>query len=280
MKISLIIATYNRPDMLELVLLSVAQQLVGPSLRRAEVEVIIADDGSKDATRQLIQAMQVNFPFKLIHIWHEDQGFRLAAIRNLAVSSDQGDYLLFIDGDCLLANDYLQNQLALAETGYFVAGNRVLLSPAYTQAILQSKDIAIASRSILKGLWAKLCGRSNKFLAALRLNPAAGWRKKQATNWRRPKGCNIGVARSDYLLVNGFDEEFIGWGHEDADFFIRLLHNNIRIKDGRFAVPVYHLWHATNDRSNEAENMARLLSRVNNPTLKRAGSGVDKYLPN
>lgn len=274
MKISLIISTYNRPDTLELVLMSVAKQIIPEGLT---LEVLVADDGSGVETRDLIVKFQQDFPFKLLHIWHEDTGFRLAAIRNLATSKSSGEYLIFIDGDCLIAPDFILNQMELAEKGYFVGGNRVLLGESYTKSALSNKLINIVNTSIISSILARLSGKTNKWLPALRLNPSASWRKKYAQNWRRPKGCNMALWRQDCLTVNGFDEGFAGWGHEDADFLVRLLHAGIQIKDGRFAAPVYHLWHKVNDRSNEAENLVRLMERVNNKGFIRAEDGVDKY---
>jgi len=278
MKISLIISTYNRPDTLELVLMSVARQKSDNLLTSGDIEILVADDGSTEETANLVRHFQADFPFRLSHVWHEDKGFRLSAIRNLAVSKSTGDYLIFIDGDCILAEDFLISQAKLAEHGYFVGGNRVLLSEKYTQTILLNKSIEIAGTSILQSIFSCMFGKTNKWLPALRLNPTASWRKKHENNWQRPKGCNMAVWRKDYMVVNGFDESFSGWGHEDADFLVRLLHSGIKIKDGRFAVPVYHLWHKMNDRSQEAENKQRLLSRVNDKSLVQAKDGVNKYL--
>jgi glycosyltransferase involved in cell wall biosynthesis len=275
MHISLIISTYNRPDTLELVLMSVAKQTIPSDL---VLEVLVADDGSGIETKTLVTKFQQDFPFELLHIWHEDLGFRLAAIRNLATSRSSGEYLIFIDGDCLIAPDFILNQMRLAERGYFVGGNRVLLSESYTKSALSNKSVSIATTSVISSVLARLSGKTNKWLPALRLNPSARWRKKNAENWRRPKGCNMALWRDDCLTVNGFDEGFAGWGHEDADFLVRLLHAGIQIKDGRFAVPVYHLWHKVNDRRNEAENMRRLMERVNNKGFIHATSGVGKYL--
>ncbi|MFN7094610.1 MAG: glycosyltransferase family 2 protein, partial [Burkholderiales bacterium] len=261
MKLSLVITTYNHPLALELILMSLAKQQL-TLLAGHEVEVLIADDGSTSATQEMVNQYKQHLPFKLIYIWHEDVGFRAATIRNRAIAQSGGDYLVFIDGDCLVPPDFLANQILLATPGYFVAGNRVLLSPKFTQTILQAKDINITSRGFFQHLLGRLNGRINKFTAALRLPPTAKWRTWRTTNWKFPKGCNVGVWKSDCLSVNGFDESFTGWGHEDADFFIRLLHLGIKIKDGRFSVPVFHIWHADNDRSRERANWQRLMARL------------------
>lgn len=277
MKISLIISTYNRHDALELSLLSVKQQTLDHRLlNNCDIEVLIADDGSTSETRHLIEKFQKSFPFALTHVWHEDNGFRLSAIRNLAVSKSVGDYLIFIDGDCMIAKDFIQNQYNLMEKGFFVGGNRVLLSDTFTRKILVNKDISVVKVSLLHDVINKLLMRTNKLMPSLRLSSQGKWRKAHNNNWHRPKGCNMAVWRSDLYAVNGFDESFIGWGHEDADFLIRLLHLGVLIKDGRFSAPVYHLWHKQSPRDNEAQNQQMLLERTKSSVTK-AEIGINSY---
>ena len=129
---SLIITTYNWPEALGAVLNSVRHQAVLPR------EVLIADDGSGEETRELIAQLAPEFPCQLRHIWHPDEGYQVARIRNLAAEQSTGDYLIFIDGDCLLRADFIQQHLALRRTAHFVAGNRVLLTPEYTEEVLST----------------------------------------------------------------------------------------------------------------------------------------------
>lgn len=274
MKLSLIIATYNSVDFLEMVLLSLQQQKLSTS-EYLEIEVIIADDGSTVETRELLDKYKKILPFTLIHVWHEDNGFRLATIRNLAVRNSSGEYLVFLDCDCLLPPDFLTNQLKLREHGYCVAGNRVLLSQKYTEEIVKTHDISIVNNSNLKNLPYKITGKINKFFPNVRLNPNAKWRKSRATDWKMPKGCNFAVWKTDYIKVNGFDESFTGWGHEDSDIAVRLLHAGILIKNGRFAVPVFHMWHPESSREQQNSNYLRLMERVANPKFIRAEIGFN-----
>lgn len=258
MKLSIIVSTYNRPDALNAVLQGLARQKgVNPN----EWEVIIADDGSGQATRDQISQWHNRFPCALQHVWHEDQGFRLAAIRNLSASKASGEYLVFLDGDCIPFPDFAIQTLKLAEPGWFVAGNRTLLSKTYTQKLLQHGEEPTLW-SPLRWFYAKLSGQSNRALPWLRLT-AKDARKKRPQQWQVLKGCNIGVWKRDFIAINGFDETFSGWGHEDSDFAVRLIRNGIRLKDGRFAVPVLHLWHPENDRSKQAANQAKLAETLN-----------------
>lgn len=263
MKLSLIITTYNNPIFLEMVLLSLQHQQLR-EINCNNIEVLIADDGSKIDTKHVVEKYQEVLPFNLIHVWHEDKGFRASAIRNIAVTKSSGEYLVFIDGDCILQADFIYNHIKLTEAKYCVAGNRVLLSRNYTNKIADTLDISILYRGLFGYILCKLNGKINKFLPCLRLSTNAKWRKSRQMDWKLPKSCNLGVWRCDYIGVNGFDESFSGWGHEDSDLIVRLLHFGVKIKDGRFSVPVFHLWHKQNSRANTNANYQRLMKRVAN----------------
>lgn len=273
MKLSIIVSSYNRTDALNAVLASLAGQ---KGMAEGEWEVIVADDGSGPATREVISRWQSRFPCALVHVWHEDTGFRLAAIRNRSAAQARGDYLVFLDGDCLPFPDFALQTLQLAEAGWFVAGNRVLLSEGFTARLLRSQDQAAPVRwSALRWCWAKLAGEANRAIPWLRL-PLAAARKRRATRWQVLKGCNIGVWKSDFVAINGFDETFSGWGHEDSDFAVRLIRAGVLLKDGRFAVPVLHLWHKENDRSKQAANWAKLEATLQGHHT-RAVLGLEQY---
>ena len=273
-KVSIILATYNWPEALDVILANLLLQLK----QYPQVEVIIADDGSTPATLEVVKKYTA-INSQIHHVWHEDDGFRKSMILNKAVAVAKGEYLLFIDGDCVPFPDYITQQLKLREAGFFVAGNRVLLSKSYSEKILATPQILtkVFKFNLLQWTMAKLAKKSNKILPGLRLG-SGDWRYARSNNWKYPKGCNFAVAKADFMAINGFDEFFSGWGHEDADLFVRFLHNGIKIKDGRFAVPVLHLWHKNADRINEPENSTRLMERVNNPEIKWAESGISKYV--
>ncbi|WP_034619541.1 glycosyltransferase family 2 protein [Chitinibacter tainanensis] len=253
MKISIVVSTYNRPDALEAVLTGLSNQ---SNSKAIAWEVIVADDGSSKETKEAIQRIAQSFPTKLTHIWHEDKGFRLAAIRNLSVQHAAGEYIVFIDGDCIPMHDFLEKSKKIAERNYVVAGNRILLNQEQTSRIL-SNPASYFNPSLTKWFTLYLQKKSNKLFPKLRI-PLGVLRKARSTKWEILKGCNIGVWKTDFIQIGGFDESFSGWGHEDSDFAIRLLNYGIKIKDGRFAVPVIHLWHLENDRGHQRENWEKL----------------------
>jgi GT2 family glycosyltransferase len=268
MRISVIVTTYNRPDALRAVLVSLAGQTMPP------LEVIVADDGSQDDTLRAVQDLRPGFPSKLIHVWHPDEGFRAAAIRNLAVAASTGDYLIFLDGDCIARPSFVANHMRFAEESWFVAGHRILLSDEMTLECL-AKQWPVHQKSW--PFWFKefITHRINRFAPLITL-PDASWRKFKPQRWEGARTCNLAMWRKDFQNVNGFDEKYAGWGHEDADLAVRLISSGISRKDGRFGTGVFHLWHKESDRAQSEANMARLRA-VQSSKKIAAEVGLSRY---
>jgi glycosyltransferase involved in cell wall biosynthesis len=257
MLISVIVSTYNRPDALAVVL----KGLLAQTDRR--FEIIVADDGSTEETRKLVASFRQRQPAgpRLLHAWHADTGFRLSAVRTLGVHVASGDYLIFLDGDCVPQTNFVSRHRELAEPGYMVSGSRVLLSQRLTARFLAAADPAVHEKSLGYWLAQRLSGNINKFLPLLSFGDSA-MRHYSEVKWQRIKGCNLGMWRSDYARVNGCDETFVGWGHEDADLVLRLARSGVKRKGGAFATEVFHLWHRENARATESENRKRVEERM------------------
>ncbi|OQW94326.1 MAG: glycosyl transferase family 2, partial [Beggiatoa sp. IS2] len=116
----------------------------------------------------------------------------------------------------------------------------------------------------------------NRWLPLLFL-PNGHWRTWGRQRWQGVKTCNLAVWREDLIKINGFNEEFQGWGHEDAELVVRLLRSGICRKEGRFAVPVLHLWHPEQDRSQEKSNYERL-EQILQSSIVVTSRGVNQYL--
>ena len=266
--ISIIITTYNSPLFLKLVLQSLALQ------SDKNFEVIVADDGSSKDTKDLIEEMSLRLPYSIEHVWQEDKGFRAAKIRNQAVACAKGEYLIFLDGDCLVLKNFISRHKKLAERRWFVAANRALLSVKATQEFLLLKDLPKLDFLRIFILWIQ--GKINRLLPFIFLPFNLG-RKKNKNNWRGAKTCNLGIWKDDFIAVNGFDENFTGWGYEDSDLVVRLIRCGVLHKSGRFAIPVIHLWHVENSRNQEAANLQQLQKTINSNVV-RVVKGVDQYL--
>jgi len=263
--ISIIITTYNRPDALTAVVEACFAQ------DDQDFEIIIADDGSANNTRETVAALQARSPVPMKHVWQEDIGFRAARARNLGTLAAQGEYIIFVDGDCVPQKDFVANHRRLAKRGYVVTGSRVLLDEAYTRHLLE-QHLDIQRLGALEKLRLYLAGSANKFLQTMLTMPDLGRESKRFT-WRRIKSCNMAVWRSDLDLVNGFDESFTGWGHEDSDLVLRLFNAGVMRKSGAFATEVYHLWHREAKRDQESSNRAVVLQRAKDKTTQ-AVSGL------
>jgi glycosyltransferase involved in cell wall biosynthesis len=265
--ISVIVTTYEREDALDAVLRSLAAQ------RDRGFEIIIADDGSGPATAALIERWKPKLGVPLAHVWQEHHGFRAAEIRNRALLASRGDYCVFLDGDCIVRPDFIAMHRRLAEAQWFVTGNRVLLSEALTTAVLR-EDLQPETWSLVEWLAQRARGGVNRLGALLRL-PLGPLRKLGAAKWEGARSCNLAVWRRDLDQVDGFDASFQGWGREDSDLLVRLLHAGVRRKDGRFATGVFHLWHAPADRAQLNANDARLDAVLRSARI-RADSGLSE----
>ena len=254
-QISVIVATYNWPAALKLCLNSLKNQ----SIR--DFEILIADDGSKDETRDLIQKCIKEFPVKITHLWHEDIGCRKTIIGNQAIHASTGKYLIFLDGDCLVQPDFLERHLSLAQKGYLVTGSRILLNHKFTKEIL-TKDNLDFSWLRKKSIHLWINGSINKFLPLLFKFGNSPWRNYRKFYWRRIKGCNMACWKEDALLIDGFDETLLGWGHEDADFVFRLENKGIIRKSGSWSTEVIHLFHSVRDQSNNDESTQKILDKI------------------
>lgn len=248
--ISVIVTTYNREDALAAVLRSLARQT------DKNFEVVVADDGSRPATGDLVDDWKAKVGHRVEHVWHEDKGFRAGEIRNRAVLASRGDYVIFLDGDCIVRPDFIAQHRKLAETNAFVTGNRVLLSETLTERVLR-EGLEPERWSFVQFLAERLRGGVNRLSALLHL-PLGPLRRLRAKEWKGARSCNLAVWRRDLDTVDGFDADYAGWGKEDSDLIVRLLHAGVTRKDGNFATGVVHLWHKEADRSALSDNERKL----------------------
>jgi glycosyltransferase involved in cell wall biosynthesis len=257
--ISLVVTTYNRPDALEAVVAACFAQ------HDKNFEIIIADDGSAANTRDAVARLKSRSPVPLRHVWQPNEGFRAAMSRNRGISASCGEYVVFLDGDCIPQPDFIARHRRLARRGFVVTGSRILLSAELTARILAEHIDINAAGALTKLSW-RCQGRINKVLQWLVRWPDIG-RQRRRFSWRRIKSCNLGVWRSDLELVNGFDGSFVGWGYEDADLVVRLFNAGVMRKDGSFATEVFHLWHHEAPRDPAASNRRVVLERAADRTV-------------
>lgn len=260
---SLIISTYNWKEALSLCLESALKQTVLP------YEIIIADDGSRNDTKELINHYQSISPVAIKHIWHEDQGFRLTTIRNKVILASGGTYIIQIDGDILLDKNFVKDHLEVAKVGAFVCGSRVSLSQKCTDHILSSRNINKARFSgglgyIFNELRSKI----------VRSYLASRYGQKEV---HRLRGCNMAFWKEDLFAVNGYNEQLTFWGHEDTELAYRLLNYGIKKRFLKMGGVAYHLWHPKASRENEQVHL-NVVKEIKHSGRYWCVDGLNKYL--
>jgi len=254
-RLSIIVGTYNWPDALRLCLNSLGSQ------SNRDFEIIVADDGSGSQTAELISRVSGTLPMNIRHVWQEDIGFRKSLILNVAIREARGGYLIFLDGDCIAQPDFVARHLELAQPGCLVTGSRIMLGKTLTKELLlhEKLDFGLFLR---KAPAYRLRNQISKLLPLFLRAPNTGFRDYRSFIWRRIKGCNLACWREDALRIGGFDEGLTGWGHEDADFVLRLHEIGVVRRSGAWATEILHLWHPDADRSLEESNRRIVSERI------------------
>ncbi|MGF7230674.1 glycosyltransferase family 2 protein [Arachidicoccus sp.] len=261
----MIISTYNWPKALDFCLQSILSQTRLPN------EVLIADDGSTSETAELIKYYQSIFPIPLLHIWQEDKGFYKTHILNKTVAASQYDYIIQIDGDILLENFFVEDHLKIARKNYFVRGSRSLLNEAVTENILLAKNIPPFA-FLRKKCNHKLNSIRNKVLAKLLYHYKTIGKNKYSLI-----GCNMAFWKKDFIKINGYNEEIVGWGYEDYELAVRLIKAGCKKQTLKMAGIAFHLQHAKRSK----ENVKHHYNIFHNSTLSDkfiCEFGINKYL--
>ncbi len=261
-RISVAVITYNWPDALELVLRALAAQSELP------YEVIVTDDGSQPATRELLERIACDYPVRLVHLWQPDDGARMSRARNRAIAAAQGDYLILLDGDMVSERHFVADHHAFARSGCFVQGSRVLTDAALTRRMLEKK------RVLMPGLFSRGIERRRH---TLRLPMLARWYARPGTKQRGIKSCNMAFWRDDLLRLNGFNEAMTGWGREDTELAVRAFHAGLLRRELRFSALASHLYHHTRKHLVDNPN-DRIVDDTRARQLVRCELGLDQHL--
>jgi glycosyltransferase involved in cell wall biosynthesis len=239
MKTSVIVPTYNRPKALKLCLMSLAHQSVLPS------EVLIADDGSGQETRDAVQDIkrELGRVFPITHIWQEDIGFRKPRILNETVRHTTGDYLVFIDGDCLAHRHFIKAHIERSDPAAILGGKRVEIGKNLTAELLEQGMVlnSLTPRLVLD----TMIGGSRKVEESVQIKNRL-FRKLMHRDKIVDKGiwgCNFSLYKNLFIDINGCDEDFRDGSFEDTDLGIRVLNQGKQVRSVRGLAIVFHLWH-------------------------------------
>ena len=260
---SVVITTYNWPQALELALEALARQ------DRLPHEVVVADDGSREDTRAMLERVANGYPVPLRHSWVEDKGFRVSLARNRAIAATSGDYVLLLDGDMVAHPRFVADHVWAAKPGTFVQGMRVLTDEEGRERLLSHETDQLGFFD--RGLTRRRHTLRIPPLAALSLRTTEG----QSGN--AIKTCNQGWWRSDLVKLNGFDERFEGWGREDKDLAVRAFHAGLKRRSLRFAGLATHLYHQERHEEGASPNDG-LLADTRATGRVRSPLGLDRHI--
>jgi glycosyltransferase involved in cell wall biosynthesis len=257
MRTSLIITTYNWPKALEITLMSVENQSKYPD------EIIIADDGSTEETKIVIDKWRKKIKIPIIHSWQEDLGFRAAASRNLAISKSSGEYIIMIDGDLILHPNFIIDHIKHSKKNQFTIGTRVLLKKDYSEELLrhENANFHVETKKIISNHKNKINNSLLSFLFSY-----------HTSSYNQVRSCNMACFKSDLIKVNGFNEDFIGWGREDTELVVRLLNAGVLRKNIKFNTNTLHIYHKENTKKMLSINDEILLkTKINKLTYCENG---------
>jgi glycosyltransferase involved in cell wall biosynthesis len=255
------VTTYNWEPALDRVLASVAAQHVLPD------EVLVADDGSGPATQAVVERWAARLPVPVRHIWHDDLGFRLAAIRNRALAAARGEYVLMIDGDLVLHPEFVRSHADFARRSTYVQGSRVMVGEPTTRRMLAGEQVPL--HFFARGI-------RNRF-NAIHFPLLSRFHRGAQGPLQRTRGANLAYWLADARRVNGFNEDMEGWGREDSEFVARLQNAGVERRNFKFGGVTYHLHHKTRSQDAVGANH-QIFERVVSERLTWCPNGMNKYV--
>ncbi len=258
--LSLILNCYEQPEYLARVLQSVSGQTSLPE------EVLLADDGSGEATREVFAQWADSQRLRAEHFWQPHEGFRRARILNQVVARTRCEYLIFLDADTLPHPDFLADHRRLQRPGGFIQGHRALVQEQAARWF----GLRAWRQDRWRALWqGQLKGCQHAF------RWPRPWVRRR-TDLRGIRGCNLAIWREDLVRVNGFNEAFVGWGREDSELAVRLMNAGVRRYDVRGWAACAHLWHPAASRAGLTTNDA-LLEAAQESGAQVCEKGVNQY---
>ena len=269
MKLSVIITTYNSEEWLEKVLEGYCNQ------SEKEFEVVIADDGSSDKTKSLLETFKAKFKYPIVHVWQEDNGFQKCKILNKAIIKAKSDYLLFTDGDCIPRKDFVAQHLKHKEEGYFLSGGYFKLPLSISKSITLENIIKQQCFSIV---WLLKNGLkySFKLVKLTKIPLLASFMNWITTTKKTFNGHNTSCFKKDIIEVNGFNED-MKYGGLDREVGERMFNLGILSKQIRYAAICVHLDHERGYFSEEEWNKNLVLRAYNiKHNVIKTTNGIEK----
>jgi glycosyltransferase involved in cell wall biosynthesis len=261
MKTALLISTYNWPEALELIFESILIQTKLPD------EILIADDGSSSETKRIIDNFSLKIKIPVKHFWQEDKGFRKSRILNIAIAGTNADYIMQVDGDCILDKHFIEDHTKNAKTNTYLYGSRVNILPDFVNKVFKDRIICF-------NLFSKEIKNKTR---TLHIPFFSKFYKPHHQISKKFRGCNVSYWKNDVIEINGYNEDFEGWGREDSDLAIRLGNKGVLAKRLRYNGIVFHIYHKGKPKDNLELNDSIEQNTILNKIV-RISNGIDKHL--
>lgn len=258
---SLIAAVYNRPEALELLLLSLINQTVLPN------EIVIADDGSREDIKKMIAVFRKKLSIPIIHVWQEDIGNRKPTILNKAIAQSKYDYIIQIDGDIIMNKHFIEDHLNFSEKGVYLFGSRVNTLNLILENIHKNKTLYFNFFS--KGI--------QRRTRTIRIPFLMTFSKKVKQRSSKLRGCNLSYWKKDLIKINGYNENLVEAWREDSEMIERMHNTGIEGKRLKFAGIAYHLYHKSQSQKQISINLA-IEKETIEKKLKFTDKGINQYL--
>ncbi|BBH54523.1 glycosyltransferase [Fluviispira sanaruensis] len=275
-KVSLIVTCYNNFKFLELTYYS----LINQSLERKQFEVVVCDDGSNPENSSQIQKLLTQAPFATTYLWQEDKGFRKSEVLNKGIYHSKGDYLVFIDADCILHHKFLEDHLNFAEPKVALAGRRAELTKSISQKLSAQKILDKYLEKITWWLFVYLSffkdGNGFKTIYFKNDSLFNYFNRKK----RGIVGCNFSCYKKDIEEINGFNMKFQSYGGEESDLEYRLRLTGVRVRSLCHRAIQYHIFHAKREQGSKQILNEALLKEVEEKKIPYTDCGLDLLVKN
>ncbi len=268
-KTGVILTTYNQPQWLQKVLWGFEMQT------HKDFELIIADDGSAEETKEVIDEFSENSSLEIKHIWHPDKGFQKCTILNKAIISCKSDYLIFTDGDCIPRKDFVEAHLKRAREGRFLSGGYLKLSMEVSKTI--SREDIVEQRPF-HAKWLRKNGQpfSHKLIKLVKNPYAAGLLNFITPTRPTWNGHNVSGWKKDILAVNGYNEDMT-YGGLDRELGERLMNYGLNGKQIRYFAVCLHLDHPRPYKTRESMDRNKAIrQKVRRKKITRISNGIEK----
>lgn len=273
MKYSVIVCTYNSPRELDLSFCGLSRQSVPPD------EILVADDGSSEETSDLIASWSGNVGTKLKHVWQKDVGYRKARIVNETVRRAAGDHLIFVDGDSVPHSQWTSDHMRASDGRRVLCGRRVKLGPRISKALNREQVLEGELESLTGPVFkSAMEGDTKRFMLGLRLPPRLA--RCFHPRPRKLMGVNFSLPKEAYAAVNGYDEDWTVYGHEDRDLELRLLRSGVPFYPLLNRAVVYHLYHPQRPISQQTKSLIQEQEASDRKRCQRGLMGGSDFDPN